>query len=599
MARQERRDPCGIDHYPVTVSSECVERQERWDPCSSEISEEQLLTKPTKNPKPNKNVDHDQERGDPCHSEIPEWLQEFRQNLVDDRVPEHRDSHASSSHEPSSEPRRSVALGKQCLYSLPERPKLRDLPEDQNYKGPVQKTYWRSRTSCRKFLWFDYNRSQSSQWRLWISKQSSMCNRGGRLGHSMDPCRIFAKQKLLRKHKGACKSSWSRTGSLKSFTLTIPFFRGIIVRQHHTDRKQMGLLREQYAEWKKVRLQYCCNQVWMKIGGQIPWNATAYKHSRSLVWWENSMRKAFWRTIQRTNHSVWFTGWVIPYLCERPVENPSIWKESITWIVPRIRSVRGRNLEVWHTGCRHWGVGNDGHIWNLLEKTYCKRSDISQRKWRIYFSNRRWTNQTSWRRSRPENIHLDTGSSNSRRRPKRCSWRIRRVSSTTSRLISGCRWSDKWLLVHVTKLHIPPSRWTQSQTLLAKRRIIPYSIEIHWRLQNDTTKLDVMQESRIDDYWNIDGSRDLCDSWTGFTQFTLWDEKPPNGKMWSGERLTKRQATSRPDHLWPELQTKLGRNAKLREKQKWSIEKPKLDNARRLRGIYFIDPEDNGVQRNH
>ena len=40
----------------------------------------------------------------------------------------------------------------------------------------------------------------------------------------------------------------------------------------HTDRKQMGLLREQYAEWKKVRMQYCCNQVWMKIGGQIPWN---------------------------------------------------------------------------------------------------------------------------------------------------------------------------------------------------------------------------------------------------------------------------------------------------------------------------------------
>ena len=35
-----------------------------------------------------------------------------------------------------------------------------------------------------------------------------------------------------------------------------------------------------------------------------------------------------------------------------------------------------------------------------------------------------------------------------------------------------------------------------------------------------------------------------------------------------------------------------GKNAKLKEKQKWSHEKPQLDNARRLRGIYFIDPED-------
>ena len=39
------------------------------------------------------------------------------------------------------------------------------------------------------------------------------------------------------------------------------------------------------------------------------------------------------------------------------------------------------------------------------------------------------------------------------------------------------------------------------------------------------TNLDVKQEKRIDDYWNIDGSRDLSDSWTGFTQFTLLGRK--------------------------------------------------------------------------
>ena len=43
------------------------------------------------------------------------------------------------------------------------------------------------------------------------------------------------------------------------------------------------------------------------------------------------------------------------------------------------------------------------------------------------------------------------------------------------------------------------------------------------------TNLDVVQEKRIDDYWNIDGSRDLFDSWTGFTQSTVLEEKPPNG----------------------------------------------------------------------
>ena len=36
----------------------------------------------------------------------------------------------------------------------------------------------------------------------------------------------------------------------------------------------------------------------------------------------------------------------------------------------------------------------------------------------------------------------------------------------------------------------------------------------------------------------------------------------------------------------------MGKKAKLKEKQKWSNEKLHLENARKLRGIYFIDPED-------
>ena len=102
----------------------------------------------------------------------------------------------------------------------------------------------------------------------------------------------------------------------------------------------------------------------------------------------------------------------------------------------------------------------------------------------------------------------------------------------------------------------------------------------------------VMQERRNDDYWNIDGSRDLSDSWTSFTQFTSLEEKPPDGYMWSRWRLTKKQLTSRPDHFRPELWIKMGRNAKPKEGQKWSDENRKLDNAREEHGIYFIDPED-------
>ena len=86
--------------------------------------------------------------------------------------------------------------------------------------------------------------------------------------------------------------------------------------------------------------------------------------------------------------------------------------------------------------------------------------------------------------------------------------------------------------------------------------------------------------------------QEICFFYTGFIQFTLLEEKPPDGKMWSGRRLTRKQLTSKPDHLWPELWKSMEKHAKLKENQQWSHEKLHLDNARKLRGIYFIDCED-------
>ena len=73
---------------------------------------------------------------------------------VDDEIPLQGGSHASSSHEVSLEPtsKRREGLGKHNVHThFSSRPKLRDLQADQNYKGPMQETQWRSRTSSRKF----------------------------------------------------------------------------------------------------------------------------------------------------------------------------------------------------------------------------------------------------------------------------------------------------------------------------------------------------------------------------------------------------------------------------------------------------------------
>ena len=116
-----------------------MDRQVRRDRYSSETLEE-LFNKPTKIPKPNKNEDHERMREDPFHSDIPKWLQEFRENLVDEGVPEHSDSHASSSHRESLEASRSADLGKHSVYT--------HFPKDRNCEI-CQKTKI-SRAPCRR-----------------------------------------------------------------------------------------------------------------------------------------------------------------------------------------------------------------------------------------------------------------------------------------------------------------------------------------------------------------------------------------------------------------------------------------------------------------
>ena len=73
------------------------------------------------------------------------------------------------------------------------------------------------------------------------------------------------------------------------------------------------------------------------------------------------------------------------------------------------------------------------------------------------------------------------------------------------------------------------------------------------------TNVDVMQESRSDDCWNIDGSRDLSDCWSGFTQFTLLSEETSR-RIYVVRRETDKKAAN--IHARPFLATTLERNVK-------------------------------------
>ena len=82
---REREDGNDSDTSPVTVSNSVDDRSGQPDE-----------TQANKIPKPNKK-ETTIERGNSCgDSEIPEWLQEFKENLVDDEIPVHGGSHEAS-----------------------------------------------------------------------------------------------------------------------------------------------------------------------------------------------------------------------------------------------------------------------------------------------------------------------------------------------------------------------------------------------------------------------------------------------------------------------------------------------------------------------
>ena len=127
---REREDAPSSDISPVPVS-------ELVDDGSGQPDE----TQANKNQKTNKK-ETTIERCNPLDSEIPEWLQEFREILVDDEIPLQGGSHASSSHEVSLEPttKRREDLGKHSVYI--------HFPKDRNCE--ICKRTKISRAPCRR-----------------------------------------------------------------------------------------------------------------------------------------------------------------------------------------------------------------------------------------------------------------------------------------------------------------------------------------------------------------------------------------------------------------------------------------------------------------
>ena len=135
---------------------------------------------------------------------------------MDDRVPEHRDSHASSFHEPSLEPpTRSVDLGKHRDRNceICQRTKITRAPCRRRIGRVVLRAenFGDLITADHQILSEESESRNNHRYAIVVQDLATQWIQSY-------PC----KTKTSQEPREACKISWNPRGNQKSFTLTIP-----------------------------------------------------------------------------------------------------------------------------------------------------------------------------------------------------------------------------------------------------------------------------------------------------------------------------------------------------------------------------------------
>ena len=233
-----------------------------------------------------------------------------------------------------------------------------------------------------------------------------------------------------------------------------------------------------------------------------------------------------------------------PVIAKGPVKSPSIWKESLTWIVPLIRIVRWRGIwkgDVLVADLEELETMDASEIYS--KKTQCERGDkFPKEKGESIFFQSKMDESSSleeiktwehppWYGSDQleEKSHFDfLRESEGSLPPPHESFPY-----ASEAIYDFWSMSGNFIYRH----HVEP----RVKLLLAERRIIPS--EVHWRIQNYLYKIWMSNKRNASMIFGMSmGQETFSDPWTGFTQFTLLEEKPPEGCLWCGEEINEKTA---------------------------------------------------------
>ena len=291
---------------------------------------------------------------------------------------------------------------------------------------------------------------------------------------------------------------WSRRTDQKLFSQTTRWNLGEHLWNHRTSTPHRSETNG-IAERAVRRVKEGTSPVLLQSGLDEKWwsgSRECYCYLRNvqdlLADGKTPYERRFGEPFKRANNTFWINGWISSDFTEWPSKNSSIWQESVTW-----------NLS-WLAGGIWKGdilIADLEDLEKLNASDICTRITnakevlIRQKRWWIHIPICRWYSKNC--QERDYEFRILTLRREPTVRSEDLSGEIHGEPWVSTDRIHRWRWSPCRPLVDPRWLRLSSPQWTSSSTLCAEGR-------------------------NIDDYWNVDSSRHLSDSWKDSPSSSYW-----------------------------------------------------------------------------
>ena len=366
-------------------------------------------------------------------------------------------------------------------------------------------------------------------------------------------------------------------------------YPGIIVRQRHTDQKQMGLLKEQCAEWKKGT-----PAVLLQSGLAKEWRADSMECHCYLRNIQDLLSDG--KTPYERRFGMPFDGPAIPF--GAMVEYHPISSKDQS----RLRQFGAKVLPGIFLGYALYagGIWKGGIMVADIEELeemdaselHARRLNAKvvltpQRSGNFIFPVADGTVKIFGRRTASDNIHLSPGASGTRRGTRSFSRRTRRTlfSKPSSRWLNTGRCGSQKMILGLLR-----EKFIYRHHVVLRDTSCTYREKKHFLFQWSASTLPEQHMFHRMYCWRK--MLMITGTWMEKKNYLMHGQASQDSSYWD-------KTISRPDNVWPDMWERIADASKKEAKQRWTIEKPKLDNAWQLRWIFFIGPNDEEFNQAH